>query len=256
MRSGGVPSSSIKPATPGPTINLVATCLVVTETVDDVVALDEPGLLSAAELARRNAIRTTRAEQGFVAGAVLLRLVVARLTGRSPADVPVVRQCPDCGFYHGKPRVGVDGLHVSVSHADDESVQIAVTQAGPVGVDIEARGRRVTDAMRHMLARASGPLRTADEFLTTWTRVEAVVKATGEGLRVPLDQVLVSLPGDPPALKSYRGAHLPCQLHGQRPRPHLVGAVAVLSERRVEVFHISGSDFLAGQPDQWSASTR
>lgn len=256
MVSGSVPSSSVKPAAPGPTIDLVASCLVVTEKADEVVALDEPGLLSAPELAHRNTFRTVGAEKGFVAGAVLLRLVVARLAGRAPADVPVVRRCPDCGRHHGKPSVGVEGLHVSVSHADDSWVQIAVTQAGPVGVDIEARGRRVTDAMRDLLAHARSPLRTADEFLITWTRVEAVVKATGEGLRIPLDQVQVSLPGDPPALESYRGAPLPCQLHGQRPHPDLVGAVAVLSESAVEVVHVSGLDFLAGQPDQRSASMR
>lgn len=250
MLSGAVPDSSITPAATATTIDLLATCLVVTERVDAAIALNEPCLLSASELTRRNDFRTARAERGFVAGAVLLRLVIARMTGSSPADVPVVRLCPDCGGHHGKPSVGVDGLNVSVSHVEDDSVQVAVTRAGPVGVDIEARGRLVTDAMRDLLARARGPLRTADEFLITWTRVEAVVKATGEGLRVPLDQVLVSLPGEPPTLESYRGGPLTCQLHGQRPRPHLVGAVAVLSERPVEVLHFSGLDFLAGHTDQ------
>src|SRR3954470_12768432 len=123
-------------------------------------------------------------------GAVLLRLVAARHLEVPPEAVDVCRQCSSCGGAHGKPVI--DGLEVSLSHAGD-LVVVAVTTVGPVGVDVES----VRVGARRALLRP--PLRENDvedpddprRFLVDWTRREAILKATGDGLRVsPVDLVM------------------------------------------------------------------
>lgn len=91
----------------------------------------------------------------------------------------------------GKPRLrGVDGLHFNVSHSGGFAL-VALSRAGPVGVDIEqARaGLDVLDIARlHFapqehggLARLSPGARAA-AFYRLWTLKEAVAKAHGDGI--------------------------------------------------------------------------
>jgi 4'-phosphopantetheinyl transferase len=47
--------------------------------------------------------------------------------------------------------------------------------------------------------------RRVDGFLRYWTRKEAVLKATGDGLRVPMDELVVSAPEEAAELRSWRG---------------------------------------------------
>ncbi|SHJ72485.1 4'-phosphopantetheinyl transferase [Tessaracoccus bendigoensis DSM 12906] len=225
--------------------DLTAMCLVITAPVVAMSAAG-PALLDAHETARLADFVSVDAERRFVAGACLLRLVVARLTGQHPAAVEVDRRCLECGRNHGKTRIGDGDLQVSVSHSGD-AVQVACTRSAPVGVDIQARGSRVTPAMRVLLGRERDRQMTTEAFLITWTRIEAVVKATGEGLRVPLEAVRVSSPQDPPRLESYRGEPLKCQMHAQRQLTGFVGSVAVLSDSALEFVELSARDFLGAR---------
>lgn len=76
----------------------------------------------------------------------------------------VVRICPHCGGSdHGRPRIGA--LHVSLAYATG-LVTAAVADVA-VGVDAEAVGQ--------------APEPFADRL--AWTRAEAVLKLTGEGIR-------------------------------------------------------------------------
>jgi len=135
----------------------------------------------------------------FTVGAALLRRAVIAHTGTNPV---VTRACPDCARAHGKPLVPGTGLHVSVSHAGD-LVAVAVTAAAPVGIDVE-------------LGSDLG-----------WCRWESVVKATGDGMRVPFFPV-----SDP---IRYRGAPLAATVRDLDVGPEHVGAVTVLAGGRLDV---------------------
>ena len=164
---------------------------------------------------RRRLGRLHRADDRarFVAAHALARLVLAPVTGAPAGDLRFGSACATCGKAgHGKPylvRAGGGGAapHFSVAHAGDRVV-VAVTRAGPVGVDVE-----VVDAVRFagfdgvalagsecgVLARLA-PERHAAARATWWVRKEAVLKATGLGLAVDPCDLVVSGPSEPPVL--------------------------------------------------------
>ncbi|HEY2795346.1 MAG TPA: 4'-phosphopantetheinyl transferase superfamily protein [Micromonosporaceae bacterium] len=156
-------------------------------------------------------LRFHRAEDAarFVTGAAMVRSAFAADLDISPASVPLDRTCPDCQGPHGKVRLRsdpTDVLHVSVSHSADWVV-LAATRTGPIGIDVE----RIDDRRDHValgrFALCDGEMlalkATAEKdrpgwFTTCWVRKEAVVKATGHGLRMPLREFTVTgEPGSP-----------------------------------------------------------
>lgn len=95
--------------------------------------------------------------------------LVAEFAGIPAADVQIVHACRSCGSdQHGKPQVvmppGAPQLHVSVSRSGGRTVA-AVTDAGPVGVDVET-------------------FQPSSDDLVAWVRTESLVKATGHGLTI------------------------------------------------------------------------
>jgi 4'-phosphopantetheinyl transferase len=72
-------------------------------------------------------------------------------------------------------------------------------------------------------------------FLTYWTRKEALVKATGEGLGAPLGSVVVSRPSQPPRLLRWDAQVAGVSLHALDEPRDVVGTLAVLGERPVHV---------------------
>jgi hypothetical protein len=85
----------------------------------------------------------------------LIRTVVLQSTGQDPG--PVHHACPTCGsIEHGRPYVEAP-VWVSVAHTSGLTV-VAVSVAGPVGVDVEREAPR------------------------EWVRREAAAKAAGTGL--------------------------------------------------------------------------
>ncbi|RAY16022.1 4-phosphopantetheinyl transferase [Actinomadura craniellae] len=159
-------------------------------------------LLDEVERARRERYLRDVDRDRFTLGAAVTRLAAGRERGLPPDRVPLTRTCPDCGAPHGRPVIA-GGPHISVSHSGDR-VAVAVSAHGPVGVDVEAAGRSLAEVAAQLL----GPderVRDAADLLTYWTRKEAVLKVTGDGLRVPLTDVRVSGPGEPPRLLDWAG---------------------------------------------------
>ncbi|SCL30670.1 4'-phosphopantetheinyl transferase [Micromonospora pallida] len=169
------------------------------------------GVLDDTERGRLAAIRHPGRRRQSTLGAVLLRLAVADRCG-VPADrLRVVRSCPSCPEPHGRPRLPGHRLSVAVSHSG-RRVVVAVSDQGEIGVDVERRD----------------PDRAAAE-LALWCRREAVVKATGDGLRVRVRDVRISPPPGPLRLLGYPGRpDLRARLWDLRPGPGYLGAAALV----------------------------
>jgi 4'-phosphopantetheinyl transferase len=191
-------------------------------------------LLDDIELGRRERYRQPADQDRFTLGAALIRLVAGARTGAAPHEVRVDRTCPGCAQPHGKPQLPGTGLHVSVSHSGD-LVALALTACAPVGVDVEAlSGRDVAGLARSVVGPAE-PIAAPRDFYTYWCRKEAIVKATGDGLRVPLPEVVVSPADQAARLVSYAGAPPACAVADLPARDGYAAAVAVLADGRLDV---------------------
>ena len=165
-------------------------------------------LLSAEERSRLDATIPTVARARLLWGRMLLRDLVGRVAGLDASAVDLEAQCVDCGGPHGRPAV-VGGnarartLTLSVS-ACAGMVVVGAAAGRQIGVDVEPRagtdGR--LDAVWQLTGHSEDPLRH-------WTRVEAVLKADGRGLRV--DPSRVSFGQDTASLdgRSYRLVDVP-----------------------------------------------
>jgi 4'-phosphopantetheinyl transferase len=107
---------------------------------------------------------------------------------------------------YGKPRVANPRfpVHFNLSHSADLAIY-AISGACAPGVDIEwldrdidhdALARKFFSAREVAQLQRIPPAARKRAFLTAWTRKEAVVKATGDGLRVPLDRIEVTVDPD------------------------------------------------------------
>jgi 4'-phosphopantetheinyl transferase len=197
-------------------------------------ALDH--LLDGAERGRADAFRRAEDRVRFTLGAVVLRMAAAEETGTAPDEVTVRRDCPRCGAPHGRPELPGTGLHASVSHSGDR-VAVAVTRLAPVGVDVEEILPDVDVAAIVGPVLGTAPPEDLAGFHVVWCRKEAVVKATGDGLRVDPRTVRVSPAAEPARLVSYPDRPgLEVTLTDLRPGPGYAGALAVL-HRDAPVLH-------------------
>ena len=186
-------------------------------------------VLSAQERVRAGRFVQDRDRLRFIAGRARLRDILAGIVGTTAATVPL-ETGPD-----GKPFIQ-GGPVFNLSHASDLA---ALVVAGDVsvwlGVDIE--GARVIDPGLDAYAFATeerAALRALDPqdrdraFFLGWTRKEAVVKATGQGLRADLQSFSVTLdPAAPPRLIRMAGQRPEdWRLHDFCPRHDLAGAIA------------------------------
>lgn len=140
--------------------------------------------LSSTELAKADAFCSPRDRLRYVVTRGCLRLLSARYSGANPASIPI----RNTG--NGKPIARTPGSpHFSVSHSNDFA--LLAFSAHPVGVDVE-HIRPIPDLLRvaslvfspaelEPLTRLTGAAREL-AFFTSWTRLEARLKASGDGL--------------------------------------------------------------------------
>jgi 4'-phosphopantetheinyl transferase len=120
-----------------------------------------------------------------------LRLILSAYSGVRPADFVFKTGS------HGKPSLFGAGipLEFNVSHSGD-CVLVGVTLESPCGVDIE--GSRSTHSELAIAERFFGSRelewlkQTEGGFLRLWTAKEAIIKAVGRGLSIPLSDVDVT----------------------------------------------------------------
>lgn len=162
-------------------------------------------LLDSEEMARADRFLRGADRQRFIASHAALRVVLGEEL-RQPAGS--LRFGYEAG---GRPFLADPagtGLDFNLSHSGDRAV-VGLVYGTRIGVDVEVR-RPLPDALRiarsHFApdeAAALGALPCEcreDAFFGLWTRKEAVVKALGAGLSMPLAAFSVTIPPAPPEL--------------------------------------------------------
>jgi len=206
-------------------------------------------LLAPPERARREGYLRAEDQARFTVGTALLKLAAGRRLGLPASRVAVERTCADCGRPHGRPELPGHELAVSISHSGDR-VLVALAAGAPVGVDVEQVSDRVNhgDLARHVLGDGEHAAGRA-AFFGYWTRKEAVVKATGDGLRMALTEVVVTAPDAPPQLLRYgQRRDLVACLADLDAGPGYAAAVAVLAPGPLRVSTRDATALLARPP--------
>lgn len=160
-------------------------------------------LLSEDEKARGRSFVTAQLRHRFVAGRARLRALLGEHLGVDPRALVFVQNA------FGKPRLADHpSVHFSLSHSGDQAV-LAVSDQREIGIDIECvRPLDHLDLARRYFhpneVAAIESARPPDEqllaFFRIWTLKEAVVKAIGKGLSIPLETFDVSIATSPPTM--------------------------------------------------------
>ncbi len=170
-------------------------------------------LLDADERRRHRTLLRDRDRALFLVAHALARIVAGRHVAVPAGEVGYVPSVAN-----RKPRLcgPAAQLELSISHSGD-LVVVAISRGIAIGVDVE----RVKDGYEPSLAQSvlqpseQRSLMTLDEadrrwgFCRYWTRKEAILKATGDGLGVSPELIAVTAPSSEPALVDWQAPGRP-----------------------------------------------
>ncbi len=173
----------------------------------DLASPDDEALLDHRERRRADGFVFPRDRRRFVTTHATMRRILGQCVGAAPESLSFTLG------NHGKPFLrhepGWPTLDFSLSHTDESAI-LAVSLDGPVGIDIERiRPIDVGLSWRYFapeeiafLDSHLGPSRQMtpawqDAFFAIWTVKEAVLKALGRGLSMPLDSFAIALTPEP-----------------------------------------------------------
>jgi 4'-phosphopantetheinyl transferase len=164
------------------------------------------GTLSPDEIERADRFHFQRDREHFIVARGALRAILSRY---------LEIDSPDLRFRYtdyGKPYLANDTLDLdfrfNVSHSNSVGL-VCITTGREIGADIEwirdgISRERIAErffSVSEVKALRELPQHLQDQaFFNCWTRKEAFVKAKGEGLSIPLDEFVVSLVPDEPAV--------------------------------------------------------
>lgn len=149
---------------------------------------------------------------------------------------------------YGKPSLrGLERFQFNLAHSEDLAVYAFALDC-KLGIDVE-RVRNMTDTgaiARHFFsAEEAADLESVelpqrlDSFFACWTRKEAYIKATGEGLSTPLHAFRVALlPTEVPSFLHIKGNPSEAQswsLYSLRPNDGYIGALAFRDRRNLKL---------------------
>lgn len=170
-------------------------------------------LLSEDERRRAGKIRYAQHRQSFTVSRGILRVLLSRYTSRRPEEIQFKYSLTGKPFLAGNEENA--DICFNLSHAGLLALY-AFSQDRQVGIDVECI--RPMDDMDQIASRNFSPgeyrrFQSVPErdrlmaFYHCWTRKEAFIKATGEGLTFPLREFEVSFePGYPAELLSVSGS--------------------------------------------------
>lgn len=150
--------------------------------------IDFTSILSVEEISKAKRFHHKADKDSFIVRKIFLRKLLARLLCLQPENINF------SNYRNKKPALA--GVHFNSSHSK-EYITIVLSSI-PVGIDIEYLDRKIN--VEALMSASCSPeesafiIRSADRslsFYTIWTRKEALLKATGEGLVDELDQVRV-----------------------------------------------------------------
>ncbi|HWY21016.1 MAG TPA: 4'-phosphopantetheinyl transferase superfamily protein [Candidatus Acidoferrum sp.] len=156
-------------------------------------------LLSADELARSARFHFARDRQRFVASRALLRSILASYLATDPNSLNFSYSKKEKPFLG--PADAPGNVTFNLSHSG-ETALFAFTRGREIGVDVEqlrhdfdleAIARRFFSLQERNQLAALPADEKIEAFFRCWTRKEAYIKATGDGLSLPLSQFDVSL---------------------------------------------------------------
>lgn len=146
----------------------------------------------------------------YQASHAALRLILGDALGLPPGDIRLTSGAA------GKPELVDGSVGFNLSHSGGRAL-VGLARTAAIGVDVEeirlipdvlriARGQFASDEAAALAAQPRQAINAA--FFGLWTRKEAVVKALGTGLSLPLDRFSVSVPPAPARLlrMTYGGA--------------------------------------------------
>jgi 4'-phosphopantetheinyl transferase len=196
--------------------------------------------LSADEVQRVERFRFEKHQEAFVIARGLLRVILASYLGISPKRL-IFRYEPN-----GKPRLHPElksDIHFNLAHSENCAVY-ALSRHCELGVDVEF-SRAMSDAAsiaeRFFAENEYADFLNIDRnkqneaFYACWTRKEAYLKLTGQGMSMSPKTIRASLaPGQPPtflSLGDYEFDPSELKLFHLAPFEGYVGALAIRSKR-------------------------
>jgi 4'-phosphopantetheinyl transferase len=156
-------------------------------------------VLSPDEATRASRFHFLRDRQRFAASRALLRIILAGYVGTDPNGLRF--------SYSEKAKPSLEPAHTgsdvmfNISHSGGIAL-FAFTRRRQIGVDVEqvrrdfdveGIARRFFSTHEQRQFATFPPEERVDAFFRCWTRKEAYIKATGDGLSLPLSQFDVSL---------------------------------------------------------------
>ena len=162
-------------------------------------------ILSPDEIARAEQLRIEKDRKRFVVARGILRKILSVILDVPPSVVRFETTS------HGKPVLAAEysraDIQFNLSHSHDLALYV-VTQSRHVGIDLEyIREIDAVNVAEHFFSpgeyenlRRLPTDQQRAAFFTCWTRKEAYIKASGEGLARPLQSFEVSILPDNPEL--------------------------------------------------------
>jgi len=204
-------------------------CVHLDESITPALLAQYCRLLSPQELEQAERFRSQADRLRAIVGRVLMRWALSQYRQIEPADWQFA------ATVLGKPYIQSPeglGLQLNLSHSRDVTV-CAITIDHDVGVDVEAMDRHAqyTRIAERFFAPQEAQMvhslpadKQAETFIRLWTLKEALLKACGRGLSLPLDCARFSLSDDRATLVSLHDPSLGDPAEWQLAEVRLEGA--------------------------------